>query len=322
MKLITIILAIVLIILIGVSLFLSKKILKEKKEYVSYQKNNKALNDENNKLKSDQEFLLNKNKVLFTKEQELQEQIEKILKNQDILTVNFENSKKSLNETYSQYETLKKKQIANSVEEYNNEYLEILKDFARSFEIESNEKQQAIAKLRYELTDLQKTVKAAVEANIRLLQDKEQENFYKLQIPKEDLEEVSKLREVEKILRNPEPLNKVIWKVYYEKPTTALLGRVVGAEKKTGIYKLTNLENGMTYVGQAISLADRFRQHIKRGLGAENATNNKLYPAMKEYGVENFSFEIIEECLPEELNDKEQKWQDYFLSKTFGYSIK
>lgn len=322
MKLITIILAIVLIILIGVSLFLSKKILKEKKEYVSYQNNNKTLNDENNKLKSDQEFLLNKNKVLSTKEQELQEQIEKILKNQDILTVNFENSKKSLNETYFQYETLKKKQIANSIKEYNNEYLETLKDFAQSFEIESNEKQQAIAKLRYELTDLQKTVKAAVEANIRLLQDKEQENFYKLQIPKEDLEEVSKLREVGKILRNPEPLNKVIWKVYYEKPTTALLGRVVGAEKKTGIYKLTNLENGMTYVGQAISIADRFRQHIKRGLGAENATNNKLYPAMKEYGVENFSFEIIEECLPEELNDKEQKWQDYFLSKTFGYSIK
>lgn len=322
MKLITIVLAIVLIILICVSLFLSKKILKEKKEYVDYQRSNKALNVENNKLKSDQELLLNKNKDLSNKEQELQEQIEKILKNQDTLTVNFENSKKSLNETYSQYETLKKKQTANSIKEYNNEYLETLKDFAHSFEIESVEKQQAIAKLRYELIDLQKTVKAAVEANIRLLQDKEQENFYKLQIPKEDLEEVSKLREVGKILRNPEPLNKVIWKVYYEKPTTALLGRVVGAEKKTGIYKLTNLENGMTYVGQAVSLADRFRQHIKRGLGAENATNNKLYPAMKEYGVENFSFEIIEECLPEELNDKEQKWQDYFLSKTFGYSIK
>lgn len=322
MKLIIIILAIVLIILICVSLFLCKKILKEKKEYDDYQRSNKALNIENNKLKNDQELLLNKNKDLSSKEQELQEQIEKILKNQDILTANFENSKKSLNETYSQYETLKKKQTANSIKEYNNEYLETLKDFAQSFETESIEKQQAIAKLRYELTDLQKTVKAAVEANIRLLQDKEQENFYKLQIPKEDLEEVFKLREVGKILRNPEPLNKVIWKVYYEKPTTALLGRVVGAEKKTGIYKLTNLENGMTYVGQAISLADRWRQHIKRGLGAETATNNKLYPAMKEYGVENFSFEIIEECLPEELNDKEQKWQDYFLSKAFGYSIK
>jgi len=43
-------------------------------------------------------------------------------------------------------------------------------------------------------------------------------------------------------------------------------------------------------------VADRWRQHIKRGIGAEPPTRNKLYPAMLAFGVENFTFELLEEC--------------------------
>lgn len=318
MKLITIILSVILIFLLIGNIFLSKKIYNKKIQLNNYDN----LIAQNNKLKLEQEKLINENNDLISKEQELNQQVEKIIKTQDDLTNNFENSKQTLENTYKQYEALIQKQTKEAIQQYYNEYLEILKEYVESFEKETLEKQQKIEELQYALADLQKTVKAATEANIRALQDKEKEDFYKLQISEEDLKEIKQLREVGKVLRNSEPLNKVIWKVYYEKPTTALLGRVVGAEKKTGIYKLTNLVNGMTYVGQALSIADRWRQHIKRGLGAETATKNKLYPAMKEYGVENFSFEIIEECSPEELYDKEQKWQDYFMSKTFGYSIK
>ena len=70
----------------------------------------------------------------------------------------------------------------------------------------------------------------------------------------------------------------------------------------------------MCYVGQAANLAERWKQHIKRGLGADPITKNKLYPAMKAIGVENFSFEVIEE--------REDYWQDFFKAKEFGYSIK
>ena len=78
----------------------------------------------------------------------------------------------------------------------------------------------------------------------------------------------------------------------------------------------------MCYVGQAANLADRWKQHIKRGVGAETPTKNKLYPAMLKYGVENFTFEVIEECDRSMLNDREDYWQNYFHAKDFGYSIK
>jgi hypothetical protein len=57
------------------------------------------------------------------------------------------------------------------------------------------------------------------------------------------LEEIDKLRAVEPYLRNKEALNKIIWKVFYEKPTTDLIGRVIGNTVQTGIYKITNIDN-------------------------------------------------------------------------------
>jgi hypothetical protein len=60
-------------------------------------------------------------------------------------------------------------------------------------------------------------------------------------------------------LRDKEPLNKVIYKCYYEKPLTSMIGRVLGNRKIMGIYKITNLNNGMCYIGQSVDVADRWR---------------------------------------------------------------
>ena len=75
-----------------------------------------------------------------------------------------------------------------------------------------------------------------------------------------------------------------------------LLERELAKKANTFVDKITNIENNMCYVGQAANLSERWRQHIKRGVGAEAPTRNKLYPAMEEFGVENFTFEVIEEC--------------------------
>jgi hypothetical protein len=43
---------------------------------------------------------------------------------------------------------------------------------------------------------------------------------------------------------------------------------------------------------------------------------------MMAIGVERFSFEVVEECGREQLDAREDYWQDYFKAKEFGYSIK
>jgi hypothetical protein len=92
-------------------------------------------------------------------------------------------------------------------------------------------------------------VNAAVEASKREQSIKDKNNFYKLNLSDIDVKEIKKLREITPYLRDSKPLNKVIWKVYYEHPYSALIGRVVGVGKHTGIYKITNLINGMCYIG-------------------------------------------------------------------------
>lgn len=173
-----------------------------------------------------------------------------------------------------------------------------------------------------QLNNLQQMANAAIESNKRAAADKQQKDFYRLQLNEIDKEEIKRIRSIEPYLRKKEPLNKVIWKVYYEKPCTDLIGRVVGQGRKTGIYKITNIDNGMCYIGQAVDIAERWKQHIKRGIGADPPTQNKLYPAMLAIGVENFMFEIIEECSGNLLNEKEDYWQNFYNAKEWGYSIK
>lgn len=287
------------------------------------QKQNEQIQKENILNKKEQQELEQKIIILKNNIQSLRDRIQDLNKSaedsaQIIYQKAMENIELSL-DTASEKMSQKYQQLE---EENKNCYLKLLKESADTYQLTIKEKQTEIKELDKVLDDYKSKVAATVEANKREQKKKDELNFYRLCLTEEDKQEIKILREISNQLRNKEALNKVIWKVYYEKPYTDLIGRVIGNNKKTGIYKITNLMNGMTYIGQAVDLASRWKQHIKRGVGAETPTRNKLYPAMLAIGVENFSFEVIEECPSEKLNEREQYWQQIYQSKSFGYSIK
>ena len=90
----------------------------------------------------------------------------------------------------------------------------------------------------------------------------------------------------------------------------------------TGIYKITNLINNKIYVGQSNNIERRFAQH-KSPSEQKRFSNKPLYKAFEKYGIENFEFEILEECLVEELNEKEKYWIEKLNTLTHqnGYNI-
>lgn len=261
--------------------------------------------------------------TLIARRQEIQDSITLLEKQaEESSDAIYKKSWELANEKMSNASEAMSKQYEQAKQIAENDYLETLKDCANSFTFQINDKRNELKRVQDELTDLVQKLNSAVKANKRAEEIKQKQDFYKLQLTTIDLDEIKRLREVEPYLREKEPLNKVIWKVYYEKPYTDLIGRVIGTGIHTGIYKITNIKNQMCYVGQAVNIADRWKQHIKRGIGAEAPTRNKLYPAMLEIGVENFTFEIVEECDRSKLNEREDYWQEFFHAKDFGYSIK
>lgn len=88
---------------------------------------------------------------------------------------------------------------------------------------------------------------------------------------------------------------------------------------KSYIYVITNLINSKIYVGQSVNPIQRFYNHIH-----DSRANSLIYNAIKKYGKENFSFEIILCCFDIETIDKlEQTYISLYNSnnRNFGYNI-
>lgn len=284
---------------------------------------NTAIREENNRAQAELEAARKQQKDLNSSLSELSAKILKSQEEADTAIQNYYNKNlKAAKQNFALDIEQLEADYTKAEFECKKEYLKTLDEASKDFVQEINNKKETIESLKTILAELQEKVNAAIEANKRAVELEQQKDFYRLVLSDIDIEEIKKLREVTTYLRNSEPLNKVIWKIYYERPYTDLIGRVIGSGVHCGIYKITNIENGMCYIGQAVNIADRWKQHIKRGIGADPPTRNKLYPAMLASGVENFTFEIIEECNREKLNDREQYWQEYFGAKEFGYSIK
>ena len=88
-----------------------------------------------------------------------------------------------------------------------------------------------------------------------------------------------------------------------------------------GIYKITNQINGKIYIGQSIDIELRWKAHQTR---FNNPNSHEydyhLYRSMRKYGLDNFSFELVELCEKDELNDRERYWIKYYDSYNNGYN--
>lgn len=85
------------------------------------------------------------------------------------------------------------------------------------------------------------------------------------------------------------------------------------------IYKITNQINGKCYIGQTNNVQRRFQEH--RSMQSDvNGTGKLLYCAMKKYGIENFSFEVIEPNI-ENYDEREQYWVAYYHAFGEGYNM-
>lgn len=89
-----------------------------------------------------------------------------------------------------------------------------------------------------------------------------------------------------------------------------------------GIYKITNTQNGKVYIGQAVDMLTRWRQHCNEAYNENSiAYECKFYRAIRKYGVQNFTFQMIEFCDVDKLNEREIFYIEKFDSYSSGYNM-
>lgn len=90
-----------------------------------------------------------------------------------------------------------------------------------------------------------------------------------------------------------------------------------------GIYKITNLINGHYYIGQAIDIKARWREHRFSANHPEHKDHNSpIHRALVKYGEQGFSYEILEECSRKDLDEREIYWIDVLSARENGnYNI-
>lgn len=201
------------------------------------------------------------------------------------------------------------------------EYLDLLETIAQETAAALTSKREEVQLVENQLAILRAKADAAIAAAKREEEKLLEIDKYKILVSELDLLEINRLREIAPYFRNARAVYKIIWESYYRNLTTEMINRVVGAGVHTGVYKLTNLKNQKVYIGQAANLADRWKDHIKAGLGIDTP-NNMLYMAMMKDGVENFTFEVLEECERSDLNDREKYYISFYGAQEWGYNMR
>lgn len=87
------------------------------------------------------------------------------------------------------------------------------------------------------------------------------------------------------------------------------------------IYIIRNTVNDKVYVGQThVSIRLRFQNHLS---AARHGKDYVIGKAIRKYGEDKFYVELLEECLLEELNEREQYWISFFRAtdNRFGYNM-
>ena len=91
-----------------------------------------------------------------------------------------------------------------------------------------------------------------------------------------------------------------------------------------GVYIIINNLNNKKYIGQSTNIERRFKEHKRRAFNPSiKFYNCPLYLAIRKYGIDNFSFLILEECEKKDLDKREKYWINYYETNDslFGYNL-
>ena len=151
--------------------------------------------------------------------------------------------------------------------------------------------------------------------------EEESDETHMLQLPQTVRDDMSYLVEtVVPRLNNKEVVNKLIWSEYIQSPTKDMLDAILPGKECPGIYKITNINTKKSYIGRSTNVYKRLQDHIKSSCGIATIADQKIHHAMRDEGIWNFHFDLLEECEKSKLGEREKYYIEFFQTQKYGYN--
>lgn len=172
--------------------------------------------------------------------------------------------------------------------------------------------------LKLEIEDFKKKQQVINEEIMRRRQVEEQTDFYRIVLDDSSIDDIQILLSIRQNLKNRENLDKLIYDTYISKPVVEMTKRVLKGGAPSGIYKITRLKTGEIYVGKSTDVKKRWTEHAKTAYGVGTIAHSILHTTIKKDGIENFTFELLEEVPKDKLTEREKYWITFYDSKNYG----
>lgn len=232
---------------------------------------------------------------------------------------------RQVDEKIKDYEQLRLTQINHSLELEEKRKQELLQrqldDFIASAAETKKSVNDEIEELKLLLEDYKSKRDLINQAIVHEKEIHEQQDFYRIVLNESDKEDIQLLNTIEMRLHSREALYKLIYDVFYKKPLNDMINRVLQGKEFCGIYRITNLKTNESYIGKSTNIKTRWQNHCKTAIGLDGMARTKIHSAMKEYGIDNFSFEVLEKCTKENYSEREKYWINFYETNVYGYNI-
>lgn len=323
------IIAIIIAFIVGRSIGLNVVVQEKVKKDTYTELENQAIKKEFNLL-NDKYTLINKE---YEKKQEELNKIDKtIIQKKEQVAREYDYRLQELNNNIEE----KRKVFQSNIQLQQDRLWDDFKQKKNKLEAELNEQQHKmkeeylnqkdiydnnIQDLQNKLEDLKQQRAAMVEAARMDKVVQEQQDNYRLNVDNTELQDIDILESIRNRLSKPRILSMLIWQTYFQPIAKKKFPLLLGSEKVCGIYKITNLKTNEVYIGQSKDVRDRWNQHCKCGLGIDTPSRSKLYQSMLNYGLENFAFQLLEKCEPNQLDEREKYYIEAYNSIDYGLNM-
>lgn len=140
-----------------------------------------------------------------------------------------------------------------------------------------------------------------------------------IHLTQEAKDDIEYIYSISSRFHHPDILYKLIWSEYIQKPLNEMLkDNSIG--EVSGIYKITNIQTKKAYIGRSVNVKKRLQYHVKSAIGISTIADQAIHHAMKEEGLWNWSFELLEQVSKELLPEKEKQYIELLATQDYGYN--